>query len=33
VEAKSSWFAISDALPQFDRASINTLRNSMSSPQ
>jgi len=33
VEAKSSWFAISDGLPQFDRAAINALRNSMSSPQ
>ena len=33
VEAKSPWFAISDALPQFDRAAINALRNSMSSSQ
>jgi hypothetical protein len=30
VEAKSSWFTISDALPQLDRAAIDALRNSKS---
>jgi len=33
VEAKSSWFAITDHLPQLDRAAIDSLRNGMSSPQ
>lgn len=32
VEAKSPWFAITDALPQFDRAGIDALRNSLSPP-
>jgi len=32
VEAKSSWFAITDALPQFDRAGIDALRKSTSTP-
>jgi len=31
VEAKSSWFTISDALPQFDRPGIDALRNTPSS--
>ena len=31
VEAKSPWFTISDALPQFDRAGIDALRNKLSS--
>jgi hypothetical protein len=33
VEAKSSWFTITDALPQFDRAAIDAFRNDMSSRQ
>ena len=33
VEAKSSWFTITDELPQLDRAAIDALRNGMSSPQ
>lgn len=33
VEAKSTWFTITDALPQFDRAAIDALRNSMSLPR
>ena len=33
VEAKSPWFTISDALPQFDRAAIDALRNRLSSTQ
>jgi hypothetical protein len=33
VEAKSSWFTITDALPQFDRPALTALRNSSSSPQ
>ena len=32
VEAKSPWFTITDALPQFDRAGIDALRNRSSSP-
>jgi hypothetical protein len=33
VEAKSSWFTISDALPQLDRTALTALRKSVSSPQ
>ena len=33
VEAKSSWFTITDALPQLDRAALTALRNRMSPPQ
>jgi len=33
IEAKSSWFTISDTLPQLDRAAIDALRNSVSSAQ
>ena len=33
VEAKSSWFAITDTLPQFDRPAIDALRNGMSPAQ
>jgi hypothetical protein len=33
VEAKSSWFTISDALPQFDRPAIDALRSGVSSPE
>ena len=33
VEAKSSWFTISDGLPQLDRPALTVLRNSMPSPQ
>ena len=29
VEAKAPWFTITDALPQFDRAGIDALRNSL----
>jgi hypothetical protein len=31
VEAKSAWFAITDALPQLDRAAIDALRKRASS--
>jgi hypothetical protein len=33
VEAKSSWFTITDALPQLDRAALTILRSSKSSPR
>ena len=33
VESKSTWFTISDALPQFDRAGIDALRSRMSKQQ
>jgi hypothetical protein len=33
VEAKSSWFTITDELPQLDRTAIDALRKNISSPQ
>ena len=33
VDAKSAWFTITDALPQFDRPAIDALRRGMAPPQ